>query len=175
MHTRNPRSTAQIKGHPIHPMLIPFPVAFLVATLFCDLAFWWTASPGWATASIWLLGGAVIMGALAAVAGLTDFVGEPRIRGLTDAWHHFIGNAIAIVLALFNWIWRLQGGAEAVLPWGLIFSLMVVLILLFTGWKGWEMVYRHRVGIAEETDLDEMRPPLTGHSGEAPRSESPFR
>lgn len=33
MVNRNPQSTAQIAGHPLHPMLIPFPVAFLVATL----------------------------------------------------------------------------------------------------------------------------------------------
>jgi uncharacterized membrane protein len=36
----NPRSTASIAGHPIHPMLIPFPVAFFVATLVCDVVFW---------------------------------------------------------------------------------------------------------------------------------------
>ena len=41
----NPKSTAQIAGHPIHPMLIPFPVAFLVATLVCDLIFWRTGGP----------------------------------------------------------------------------------------------------------------------------------
>lgn len=152
MDRRNPRSTAQYKGHPIHPMLVPFPIAFLVAALFADLAFWWTGSPGWATAGLWLLGAGVVTGALAAAAGLIDFVGEPRIRHLTDAWHHFLGNAIAIVLALFNWIWRLQGGEAAVLPWGLIFSLMVVLILLFTGWKGGEMVYRHRVGVADPAE-----------------------
>lgn len=38
--TRNPHSTFQIAGHPIHPMLIPFPVVFVVSTLFCDLAYW---------------------------------------------------------------------------------------------------------------------------------------
>ena len=37
---RNPRSTASIAGHPVHPMLIPFPIAFFVATLVCDLVFW---------------------------------------------------------------------------------------------------------------------------------------
>jgi uncharacterized membrane protein len=36
-------------------------------------------------------------------------------------------------------------------PKGLILSLVVVCILLFTGWKGWEMVYRHRVRGADET------------------------
>src|SRR5918994_7662153 len=67
---RNPQSTAQIAGHPLHPMLIPFPVAFLVATLVSDLIFWRTGNSGWSTASLYLLGAALVMAALAAVAGL---------------------------------------------------------------------------------------------------------
>lgn len=38
----NPHSTASIAGHPIHPMLIPFPIAFFVSTFLADLAFWQT-------------------------------------------------------------------------------------------------------------------------------------
>jgi len=41
---QNPRSTAQIAGHPIHPMLIPIPIAFFVATFVCDLVFWQTGN-----------------------------------------------------------------------------------------------------------------------------------
>ncbi len=37
------------------------------------------------------------------------------------------------------------------MPTGLILSLIVTCVLLFTGWKGWEMVYRHRVGVADES------------------------
>ena len=147
----NPRSTVQIAGHPIHPMLIPFPVAFLVATLFCDLAFWRTGSPFWATAALWLLGGALLFGALAALAGLTDFLGERRIRELADALHHFIGNAVAMILIAVNFYLRFANGDAAVLPEGLLLSLVVVGIFLFTGWKGWEMVYRHHVGVADHS------------------------
>lgn len=149
--TRNPRSTAQIAGHPLHPMLIPFPVAFLVGTLACDLAFASTRNGFWATASTWLLGAALVMAALAAAAGLIDFLGDPRIRALGDAWHHMIGNVIAVVLSLVNWYRRYDAGEGAVLPVGLALSLIVVLILLYTGWKGWEMVYRHRVGVADQS------------------------
>src|SRR4051794_34487150 len=78
MASRNPESTAQVAGHPIHPMLIPFPVAFLVATLVSDLIFLRTGNPGWATASLWLLGAALVMAALAAAAGLIDFLGDER-------------------------------------------------------------------------------------------------
>jgi uncharacterized membrane protein len=38
-------------------------------------------------------------------------------------------------------------------PWGLLLSLVVVLILLYTGWRGWDMVYRHRVGVLTEPGL----------------------
>jgi uncharacterized membrane protein len=146
---RNPKSTAQIAGHPLHPMLIPFPVAFLVATFVCDLIFWRTGNAGWSAASMWLLGAALVMAALGAVTGLTDFMGDQRIRDLSAAWHHMLGNVVAVVLSLINWYWRYSGGDAAVLPWGLVLSTLVVLILLYTGWRGWEMVYRHRVAVEE--------------------------
>src|SRR3954454_3206758 len=78
MPSRNPVSTASIAGHPLHPMLIPFPIAFFVSTLVCDLVFWGTRSDIWSIAALWLLGAGLIMAALAAVAGLTDFVGDRR-------------------------------------------------------------------------------------------------
>ena len=133
-------------------MLIPFPVAFLVATFVCDLIFWRTGNPAWSTASLWLLGAALIMAALAAVAGLTDFLGDQSIRDLGAAWHHMIGNVIAVLLSLWSWYRRYEAGDAAVLPVGLILSGIVVLILLYTGWRGWEMVYRHRVGVSDEDE-----------------------
>lgn len=147
---RTPQSTAQIAGHPLHPMLIPFPVAFLVATLVCDLLFWNTRNSAWSTASLYLLGAALIMAALAAVAGLTDFMGDRRIRDLSAAWHHMIGNVVVVLLSLWNWYRRYEAGDAAVLPMGLLISLVVVLLLLYTGWRGWEMVYRHRVGMSDQ-------------------------
>jgi uncharacterized membrane protein len=149
MADRNPRTTAQIAGHPIHPMLIPFPIAFLVATFVCDLIFWSTGDAGWAVASLWLLGAALVMAALAAVAGLTDFMGDSRIRNLDAAWHHMIGNVVVVLLSLWNWWRRYDQGAEAVLPLGLLISAVVVGILLYTGWRGWEMVYKHRVAVED--------------------------
>jgi uncharacterized membrane protein len=145
----NPRSTASIAGHPIHPMLIPFPVAFFVATFVCDLVYWHYGYTSWATAATWLLGAGLVMAALAAVAGLTDVLGDERIRGLNDAWLHAGGNIVAVLIEIYNWYVRYEQGASAIVPKGLILSLIVVCILLFTGWKGWELVYRHRVGVAD--------------------------
>ncbi|HET7849827.1 MAG TPA: DUF2231 domain-containing protein [Pseudolabrys sp.] len=145
----NPKSTAQIAGHPIHPMLIPFPIAFFVSTFVCDIAFWITGATIWATATLWLLGAGLIIAALAAVMGLIDVFGDAQIRNLTDAWLHAGGNIVAVLIEIYNWYSRYAYGNSAIIPGGLIMSLIVVLILLFTGWKGWEMVYRHRVGVAD--------------------------
>jgi uncharacterized membrane protein len=154
----NPRSTASIAGHPIHPMLIPFPIAFFVATFLCDLAYISSSNAEWVTGTLWLLGAGLIMAALAALAGLTDVLGDQQIRTLGTAWLHAGGNVIAVLIELYNWYARYQHGADAVLPTGVILSGIVVLILLFTGWKGWEMVYRHRVGVAEELSLSREEP-----------------
>jgi uncharacterized membrane protein len=148
----NPKSTASIAGHPIHPMLIPFPIALFVATFVCDLAYWQTSNGAWATAAIWLLGAGLIMAALAAVAGLTDVLGEPRIRALNDVWWHAGGNVLVVLIEFYNFYARYSEGTSAIVPKGLVLSLVVVCILWFTGWKGWEMVYRYRVGVADTVE-----------------------
>jgi len=150
----NPRSTASIAGHPIHPMLIPFPVAFFVGAFVCDVVFWRTGNAYWATTSMWLLGAGLVMAALAAVAGLIDVLGEPRIRELRDVWWHAGGNVLMVLIQIYNWYSRYTEGPAAIVPRGLVLSLIVVGILLFTGWKGWQMVYRHHVGVSDQPDAE---------------------
>jgi uncharacterized membrane protein len=145
----NPQSTAKIAGHPIHPMLVPFPIAFFVATLVCDIVYWQTSIAAWAAATPWLLGAGLIMAALAALAGLTDLFGDQKIRALNDVWWHGGGNVILVLIELYNWYLRYDQGAAAIVPTGAILSLVAVVLMLFTGWKGWAMVYRHRVAIAD--------------------------
>jgi uncharacterized membrane protein len=143
----NHRSTARIAGHPIHPMLVPFPIAFFVGTLLTDLTYWWTADMMWADFSAWLVTIGVIMGWLAALAGLIDFLGNRLIREQAPAWPHAIGNAVVLVLATLNMMMHTRDAWTSMFPWGLVLSAAVVLILLFTGWWGWSMVYRHGVGV----------------------------
>ena len=153
MDSSNPQSTAKIAGHPVHPMLIPFPIAFFVGTLLVDIVYWQTGEAFWATAGRWLLGAGLVMAALAALAGLTDFLGERRIRALTAAWHHMIGNVVVVVIELFSLWQRLELGATFIVPLGLTLSAIATLLLLYNGWRGWEMVYRYRVGIADRPDM----------------------
>ena len=141
-----PRSTAKIFGHPIHPMLVPFPIAFLVGALLTDIAYCqWGGM--WAYASSWLIGVGIVMALVAAIFGFTDYFGEPRIRRLRVANYHLIGNLTAVILSIANFLVHNRDGAAAVIPTGMTLSAIVVVLLLFNGWMGWEMVYRHGVGI----------------------------
>src|SRR5947199_4219678 len=132
--TRNPMSTANVGGHPMHPMLITLPIGFWVATLLADLGYWWMRADGWATAALWLLGAAIVAAAAAAITGLIDFLGDERIRALSQAWLHAVGNVIAVLISLFSFYWRYRHGAAAVLPVGLVLSLIIIAVILFTGW-----------------------------------------
>jgi uncharacterized membrane protein len=143
----NPHSTARIASHPIHPILVPFPIVCFFGTLLSDLTYWWTADMMWADFSAWLLTVGVIMGWLAVVAWLIDFLRGPLIREQGPAWPRAIGNAVALVLATLNMLVHTRDAWTSVVPWGLALSALVVLILLFTGWMGWSMVYRYRVGV----------------------------
>lgn len=146
----NPRSTAQIAGHPFHPMLVPFPIVCFVGTLVTDIAYWRTANMTWAVMSVWLLTAGLIIALFAVIAGFIDFLGDRRIRDLRAVWIHAIGNAIALILSIINVFVHSRDGYTSVVPTGLILSVLVVLILLVTGWQGWSMVYRHRVGVREQ-------------------------
>lgn len=153
MRDLNPKSTASIAGHPLHPMIIPFPIAFFVSAFVTDLVFLSNGDRNWAMASYWLLGAGIVMALLAALFGFIDFFGERRIRSLRTAWLHMLGNLSAVLLEVVNFYLRWEAGPEAaVAPSGVILSGVVVLLLLFNGWMGWELVYRHRVGIQEGPD-----------------------
>lgn len=145
----NPASTARVAMHPIHPMLVPFPIACFVGTLLTDLAYWKTAEMMWADFSAWLLAAGLVFGGLAAIAGLIDFFGNRLIRRLSEAWIHMVGNAAVLVLALFNALVHSRDAWTSVVPTGLILSALTVLVLIVTGWMGWAMVYRHHVGVAD--------------------------
>jgi uncharacterized membrane protein len=152
-------SIAAVAGHLIHLMLMVFSIASLVAALAADLAFWGTNNLFWARASTWLLAAGVVMGVLAAVAGLIEFLTISRVRSLAVGRIYFLGNTTAILLALANLLYRIDEGLGAgVIPFGLILS-TVVAILLVTGWLGGEHLFRHRIGVT----TDKKAPAISEH------------
>lgn len=147
---RNARllATAHIARHPIHPMLVPVPIACFVGALLTDVTYYATAEMMWADFSAWLLVVGFIVGVFAALTGLTDFLGNRLIRRQAPAWPHAIGNLIVLTLALFNVLVRTRDAWTSVVPIGLTLSVITVLVLPVTGWLGWSMVYRRGVGVA---------------------------
>lgn len=142
------RSTFAIKGHPLHPLLVPIPIALFVSALVSDVVFVADGSDGWAEASRWLLGGGLVGALLAAVAGFTDFAANPRIREFRDAWLHMFANLTVVLIEGVNLILRLPD-REVAGSFGIALSGAAVLVLLFSGWKGGELVFRHGVGQIE--------------------------
>lgn len=146
----NPKSTARFMGHPIHPMLVPYPIAFFSGALVTDLLFWRLGDPFWGLVSMWLIAAGIAVALLAALAGLTDFLGDRRIRALGDAWVHMLGNLVLVGIEAVNLLLRL-GHPVAPLPTpGLYLSGAGFLLLGLTGWKGGELVFGHRVGVAAD-------------------------
>ncbi|MBD2301569.1 DUF2231 domain-containing protein [Nostoc sp. FACHB-190] len=140
-------STVAIAGHPLHPLSVIFPIAFLAAALGSDFGYWLTRDYFWARASLWLIGLGLVGGLIAAAIGLSDFLKIERVRKRTAGWAHLILNVSILVLTLLNFILR-WGDAEArIVPWGLLISLVVGTLTSVSGWFGAELSYRHKIGV----------------------------
>ena len=143
-------SAASIKGHPLHPILIPFPIGFLAGALISDLVFLGTSDPFWARASYWLIVAGVVMGVLAGLAGLVEVLRVERARKLSTAWIHGVANIVALVVATVNAILRSGAVPDSVSATHVALSFVTVAILGFTGWLGGELVFHHGVGVSRQ-------------------------
>lgn len=140
-------STVAVAGHPLHPLLVTFPIAFLVGVLGTDLGYVLTSDPFWARASIWLIGAGFVSGIIAAITGMMDFLRIDRVRKRRAGWAHMLGNVTVLGLTLVNWVLRINNVTDAVVPTGIIISLIVATLLGITGWYGAELIYRHKVAV----------------------------
>ena len=143
----NPRSTVSIAGHPVHAMLVPFVIAFYVGAFLADIVFASVMDPFWARAAFWLIGAGIVASGAAATIGLIDFIAEPAIRELRDAWWHLGANLTLALVSVLDWLLRYEVGADAGSKGYIWLSGASVAILMFSGWKGGQLVYRHRVGV----------------------------
>lgn len=150
-------SRAALRGHPVHPVLIHFPIAALVMLLLSDITYIFTGDLFWARAGYYLAATGAIMGAVSGFAGAIDLFTVGRIRRLVTAWAHSILAVMMLSLAAFNFMLRWGGNPEVmIIPWGLYVSILTVLLINITGFLGGQLVYEYGVGvdIKEATQRD---------------------
>lgn len=143
-------SKLAIAGHPIHPMLIHFPVAALLGLFATDLAFVMTDDFFWARAGFWLATVGVFGGWLSGLIGLLDLILVRAIRRLVTAWCHGLMAVMLLSLATLNWMLRLGDPAALIVPWGLYLTLLSGFMIGLTSFLGGQLVYDHAVGVAGE-------------------------
>lgn len=144
-------SPASIGGHPIHPMIIPFPIALWVFSLVADVIFLWRGNPLWRDyiAFYALLGG--IFGAVAAaVPGFIDWLSIKDREVVKIANWHARLNVIAVLIFAASFYLRTTSGSELVsgsytIP--LALSVLGVILITISGWLGGEMVFKHGVAV----------------------------
>jgi uncharacterized membrane protein len=150
-------------GHPIHPMLIVFPLGLLATSLIFDIIHWITGNGFFSVVAFWMIAAGVIGGLLAAIFGLVDWLAVPSgTRAKTVGLWHGGGNVIVVVLFIVSWLLRLNAQANPPAI-AYILSVVAVLLALVTGWLGGELVDRLGVGVDEGAHLNAPNS-LSGHA-----------
>jgi nitrite reductase/ring-hydroxylating ferredoxin subunit/uncharacterized membrane protein len=142
------RSKASFRGHPSHPGLVPFPLAFLIGAFAFDLAGVWFGRPSLWTTGAHLAVVGVAAGLIAAIPGVIDYVYTvpPRSTGRKRATRHALVNTTALALfALARWL----RGDAALQPEAILVGVEAVGagLLLAGGWMGGTLVNRNQIGV----------------------------
>jgi uncharacterized membrane protein len=152
-------SPASIGKHPMHAMLIPFPIALWVFSLVADLIYLWRSNPIWKDwIAFYTLATGIIGAALAAVPGFIDWLSlkDPKVVKIAN-WHARL-NVIALVIFAVSFYLRTTSGARLVsgsytIP--VLLSVLGVILITISGWLGGEMVYVHGVAVELQRDTKE--------------------
>ena len=139
-------SAVALVGHPIHVMMVHFPVAFVMATLGVDVFYWWTGDAFWLRTGLWAAGAAFWTGVAASIVGTGELLLVRGIRMLEASWSHAVAAMTLVAIAGANWGLRLIDPAST-LPHGLALSALASVMVGFAGWHGGKLVFDHGVGI----------------------------
>lgn len=147
-------SRVKFAGHPVHPMLIVFPLGLLAAAVIFDIIYLVSAQPQWTLVAYYMIGAGVIGGLAAAVFGWLDWFAIPRgTRAKRIGLWHGAGNVVVLALFILSWILRRESPVEP--PTGAIVAgLLGVVLALVTSWLGGELVDRMGVGVDDGAHLD---------------------
>jgi uncharacterized membrane protein len=142
------RSKAQIKTHPLHPILIAFPIAFMTGAPLADAAgLFLDASSAW-TAGAYMSVAAVVSGLVAGVPGFIDYlyVVPPNSSGKKRAEYHMAVNLTALAIMAASWAFR---DWQSLRPdWiGVALEAAALAGVSVGGWLGGTLVYRNQIGV----------------------------
>jgi len=142
------RTPASIFKHPIHPMLIVFPIGLWIFSLACDLIrLAGGSSDAWATVAFYSMVGGLIGALCAAVPGFIDLLyykgGARPVKKI--ALTHMAINLTAVVLYAINIGLRASGVSGMGIP--VLLSIIGVTLIFVSGWLGGQMVHVYGVGV----------------------------
>jgi uncharacterized membrane protein len=147
-------SRAKILGHPIHQILIVFPLGLLATAVIFDVIYFITENRRWTEMAFWMIAAGIIGGLLAAVFGLIDWLAIPRnTRAKSIGLIHGVSNVIVVALFAASWLMR-QGAPDNPGTLALTLSFIAFLIAGFAGWLGGELVVRLGVGVDDGANLN---------------------
>ena len=136
---------ASIAKHPIHPMLVVFPIGLWIFSLVADIVLLLGGSDRWNDIAFYTMAGGIIGALLAAVPGLIDLFSITDAVVGKIAWNHMILNLIAVGIFALNLYLRIDNIPGAALP--IILSVAGIAFVALSGWLGAEMVYVHGMGV----------------------------
>jgi uncharacterized membrane protein len=147
-------SRVKLAGHPVHQMLIVFPLGLLATAVVFDVIYLVTGNALWTQAAFYMIGAGVITGLAAAVPGVVDWLAIPRAtRAKRIGLIHGVGNVI--VVALFALSWYLRRDQPAAPPTGAVVAgLLGAGLSVLTAWLCGELVNRLGVGVDDGAHLD---------------------
>jgi uncharacterized membrane protein len=147
-------SRVKLAGHPVHPMLVVFPLGLLSTAVIFDILYLITGAPRWTEVAYYMIGAGVIGGALAAVAGWIDWAAIPTgNRAKRVGLLHGLGNVVVLALFVLSWVLR-RPNPESPPTQAIVAGLVGLVLAAVTGWLGGELVYRLGVGADEGAHLD---------------------
>jgi len=147
-------SRAKLLGHPVHPMLIVFPLGLLATAVIFDVIHLFTDNGKWAQVSYYMMAAGIIGGLLAAVPGLIDFLAVPNgTRAKSIGLLHGLGNLVVTGLFAASWLLR-NDHVEDPSTLAFVLSFAGAGLALLTGWLGGELVDRLAVGVDRGAHLD---------------------
>lgn len=147
-------SKAKLLGHPIHQMLIVFPLGLLATAVVFDIIYLVRDTLLFAEVAYWLIIAGLIGGALAAPFGAADWLAIPRgTRAKRIGAMHGGGNVVVLLLFLTSVLLRRDLPTQ---PGTLAYfcSFAGAGLALFTAWLGGELVDRLGIGVYDRANVD---------------------